>query len=95
MAAAGLHLLSVRAFSSCGEQGLLFLAVHELLVAMESPVAERWLSVLRPQRLQHAGPVAVARVLSGMWASPVVVHRLSSCSSQAPEHGRSRCGPRA
>ena len=30
----------VRAFSSCGEQGLLFVAVHRLLIAVVSLVAE-------------------------------------------------------
>ena len=33
----------VRAFSSCGEQGLLFLAVRELLIAVASLVAEHGL----------------------------------------------------
>ena len=33
----------VRAFSSCGEQGLLFIAVHRLLVAVASLVAEHGL----------------------------------------------------
>ena len=32
-----------RAFSSCGEQGLLFVAVRGLLIAMASLVAERGL----------------------------------------------------
>ena len=33
----------LRAFSSCGERGLLFVAVHGLLVAVASLVAERGL----------------------------------------------------
>ena len=33
----------VRAFSSCGEQGLLFVAVHGLLIAVASLVAEHGL----------------------------------------------------
>ena len=33
----------VRAFSSCGEQGLLFVAVHGLLIAVASFVAEHGL----------------------------------------------------
>ena len=33
----------VRAFSSCGERGLLFIAVHGLLIAMASLVAEHGL----------------------------------------------------
>ena len=32
-----------RAFSSCGEQGLLFVAVHRLLIAVASLVAEHGL----------------------------------------------------
>ena len=39
MAALGLRCC-VRAFSSCGEQGLLFVAVHGLLIAVASLVAE-------------------------------------------------------
>ena len=38
---AALHLrCCVQAFSSCGEQGLLFIAVHEPLIAVASLVAE-------------------------------------------------------
>ena len=33
----------VQAFSSCGEQGLLFVAVHRLLIVMASLVAEHGL----------------------------------------------------
>ena len=44
LAALGLHCC-VRAFSSCGEQGLLFVAVHGLLVAVASLVAEHCLQV--------------------------------------------------
>ena len=36
-------LCCVRTFSSCGEQGLLFVAVRGLLVAVASLVAEHWL----------------------------------------------------
>ena len=39
MAALGLHRCA-RAFSSCGEQGLLFVAVRGLLIAVASLVAE-------------------------------------------------------
>ena len=37
----------MRAFSSCGERGPLFLAVHVLLIAVASLVAERGLSACR------------------------------------------------
>ena len=39
LAALGLRCC-VRAFSSCGERGLLFVAVHGLLIAVASLVAE-------------------------------------------------------
>ena len=42
LAALGLHCCA-RAFSSCGEQGLLFVAVHGLLIAVASLVAEHGL----------------------------------------------------
>ena len=46
MAALGLHCCA-RAFSSCGEQGLLFVAVRGLLIAVASLVAEHRLSAHR------------------------------------------------
>ena len=42
MAALGLHYCA-RAFSSCGERGLLFIVVRELLIAVASLVAEHGL----------------------------------------------------
>ena len=42
MAALGLHCCA-RAFSSCGKQGLLFVAVRGLLIAVASLVAEHGL----------------------------------------------------
>ena len=39
LAALGLHCCA-RAFSSCSEQGLLIVAVHRLLIAVASLVAE-------------------------------------------------------
>ena len=39
----GSSLLRARAFSSCGERGLLFIAVHGLLIAVASLVAEHGL----------------------------------------------------
>ena len=42
MAALGLRCCA-RAFSNCGEQGLLFVEVHGLLIAMASLVAEHGL----------------------------------------------------
>ena len=42
LATLGLHCCA-RAFSSCGERGLLFVAVRWLLIAVVSPVAEHGL----------------------------------------------------
>ena len=42
LVALGLHCC-VRAFSSCGQRGLLFIAVHRLLIAMSSLVVEHGL----------------------------------------------------
>ena len=42
LAALGLRCCA-RAFSSCGERGLLFVAVRGLLIAVASPVAEHGL----------------------------------------------------
>ena len=42
LAALGLHCC-MQAFSSCGERGLLFVAVHGLLIAVASLVAEHGL----------------------------------------------------
>ena len=42
LAALGLHCCA-RAFSSCGERGLLFVAVRRLLIALASLVAEHGL----------------------------------------------------
>ena len=42
LAALGLHCC-VRAFSSCGERGLLFVAVHRLLIAVACLVAQHGL----------------------------------------------------
>ena len=42
LAVLGLHCCA-QAFSSCGEQELLFVAVSRLLIAVASVVAEHWL----------------------------------------------------
>ena len=56
------------AFSSCHEQGLLFIAVHGLLIAVASLVAEHRLWVHGPQQLWHVGSVVVACGLPGLVA---------------------------
>ena len=64
----------VRAFSSCGEQGLLFVAVRGLLIAVASRCGV--------QALGTRASVVAAHGLSscGSWA---VEHRLSSCGTRA------------
>ena len=54
LAALGLRCYT-QVFSSCGERGLLFIAVHGLLIAVASLVAEHGL-----QQLWHVGSVVVA-----------------------------------
>ena len=49
-------------FSSCREQGLLFIAVRGLLIAVASLVAEHRLQMCRLQQLWHVGLVAPQHV---------------------------------
>ena len=64
----------MRAFSSCGEQGLLFVVVRGLLIAVVSLVGARalgvWASVVAACRLSSCGSRALERRLSicGAWA---------------------------
>ena len=69
LAALGLHCCT-RAFSSCGEWGLLFVAVHRLLIAVSSLAAEHGLQAHGLQQLQCVGSVVAVRGLSscGTWA---------------------------
>ena len=73
LAALGLRCCA-RAFSSCGERGLLFVAVRGLLVAVASRC--------RAQALGASASVVAARGLSCCGAR-AVEHRLSSCGAQA------------
>ena len=59
------------AFSSCGELGLLFIAVHGFLLVVASPVVECRLQACRLQQFQHMGPVVMARGLQSL--DPVFV----------------------
>ena len=91
LAALGLRRCA-RAFSSCGEQGLLFAAVRRLLTAVASLVAEHGLQARGLQQLWHTGSVVVARGLQST-GSVVVVHRLS-CSMACgifPDQGLNPC----
>ena len=78
LAALGLRCC-MRAFSSCGERELLFVAVCGLLIAVASLVAEHGLQSHGLQQLWHVGSAVVAHGLQSA-ASVVVVHRLS-CSA--------------
>ena len=77
LAALGLRCC-VRAFSSCGKQRLLFVAVRRLLIAVASLVAEYRLQACGLPQLWHAGSVVVACRLQSA-GSVVVAHGLS-CS---------------
>ena len=63
------------AFSSCGEQGLLFVVVCGLLIAVASLVAEHRLQVRRLHQLWHAG--------FSSCGSQAIELRLSSCGARA------------
>ena len=102
----GLHCC-MRAFSSCSESGLLFVAVHRLLIAVASLVAELGSRCAgfsscgtRAQQLWNVGSVVVAHGLSvcglqQLWhaGSVVVAHGLS-CSAACgifPDQGLNPC----
>ena len=81
MAVLGLRFRA-RAFSSCGEQGPLFIAVHRPLTVAASLVAEH---KLQTRRLSSCG--SWAQLLRGMWdlprpwlkpVSPALVGRFST-----------------
>ena len=81
MAVLGLRFCA-RAFSSCGERGPLFIAVHRPLTVAASPVAEHRLQTCR---LSNCG--SRAQLLRGMWdphrpglepVSPALAGRLST-----------------
>ena len=74
LAALGLHCCTW-AFSSCGKQGLLFVAVCGLLIAVASLCCGAW-------ALGTQAAVAVARGLSSC-GSRVLERRLSSCGTEA------------
>ena len=81
-----------RAFSSCGQRGLLFIAVCGPLIAVASVVAEHGLQVRGLQQLCHVGSVVVARGLQS--ADSVVVAHGLSCSAACgifPNWGSNPC----
>ena len=62
----------VWAFSSCGEWGLLFIAVRRLPIAVASLVADCTLHRCELQLLLHAGSVVVAHMLSCSMACGII-----------------------
>ena len=91
LAVLGLHCC-MRAFSSCGERGPLFVAVHGLLIEVASLVSGHGLQAHGLQQLWHTGSVVVARGLQST-GSVVVVHGLS-CSAACgifPDQGSNPC----
>ena len=68
-----------RAFSSCGKRGLLFIAVHRLLIVEASPVLELRLQACRLQQWQHIGSVGAGHTLQS--AGSVVMAHGHSCSA--------------
>ena len=81
-----------RPFSSCGERGLLFVAVRGLLTAVVSLVAEHGLQARGLQQLWHVGSAVVARGFQSA-GSAVVAHGLS-CSVACgifPDQGSNPC----
>ena len=71
-----------RAFSSCSKWGLLFIAVHGLLIVVASFVVEHRLQAHRLQQLWRGGSVVVARGLSSCGLQALEC-RLSSCGAWA------------
>ena len=73
-----------RAFSSCGERGLLFLEVHGLLIAVASLIVEHRLQARGPQQLWLAGSRAQAQQL---WHTGLVAPRhVGSSRTRACTH---------
>ena len=70
------HCCCARAFSSCGEWGLLFVEMCGLLIAVASLVAKHGLEVRGLQELWHMGSVVVACGLLSA-GSVAVAHGLS------------------
>ena len=79
LAALGLHCC-VRAFSSCGERGLLFVSVRRLLIAVASLLL--WSTGSRRMGFSSCGVRALVVVACRLWSagSVVVAHGLS-CSA--------------
>ena len=71
------------AFSNCGEQWLLFVAMHRLLIAVASPRCRAQALGAEPSVVPQERSVVLVCRIQGTWASVVVAHGLSSCGEQA------------
>ena len=68
-------MLRVWAFSSCGEQGLFFLGVCGLLIAVASLVGEQWLQSTGSVIVAHGlGCSAVCRIFPDRGFNPCLLH---------------------
>ena len=84
LAVLGLHCCTW-AFSSCGEQGQLFIVVRGLLIAVASLVAGHGLQVHGLQYLQHTGSVVVGHRLSCSAIEPVSPASAGGFLTTAPQ----------
>ena len=83
----------VQAFSGCGERGLLFIAVHRLLIAVASLVVEHGLQARGLQQLQHVGFSSCSMWAQQLWlvGSRAQAQQLWCMGLVAPRHvGSSR-----
>ena len=81
------------AFSSCGERGLLFVAVRGLLIVVASHLVKHRPQAHGLQQLQHAGSVVAAHGLQGarasqLWrvGSKAQAHQLWRMGLVVPQH---------
>ena len=82
----GLHCCAWT-FSSCGEKGILFIAVRRLLIAMTSLVAGVWASVVVVPRLESTGSITVAHALSCSMAHEIFSDQESNPCLLHWQHG--------
>ena len=99
LAILGLHCC-MRALSSCGERGLLFVAVHRLRIAVASLVAEHRLWTRRPTWPRLTGPAAPWHAGSSRIGTrthiPCIGRQTPNhCATREARGGFSCCGARA
>ena len=86
-------LCYARAFSSHSRQGLLFIAVRQLLIVVAHLAVDHRLQAHGLQWSQHVGSVVVVYGLLGTWALVVVAHVLSCSAAYGtfPDQGLDPC----